>query len=798
MKFTLSWLFDHLETNATLEEIAATLTRIGLEVEDIEDPGKALQPFTVAHILEAAPHPQASKLQVCRVDNGREVLQIVCGAANARAGLKVVLASEGTQIPANGMIIKRSAIRGVESQGMLCSEEELGLAESSEGILELAADAPVGEKIVTLLGLNDPVIEINLTPNRADCLGVRGIARDLAATGIGTLKPLPERKPVMENNISPFPVDIRTPACHGFIGYVIRGVKNGPSPAWMQNRLKAIGQRPISLLVDVTNYLMFDLARPLHVYDLSTLEKGIIVREATEGETLLALNGKEYSLSAGMTVIADHAKALGLGGIIGGEASGCTDSTTDILLECALFDAVDITHTGRALNLITDARYRFERHVDAGFVQAGAAYAAALIQELCGGKASSPTLAGKVSADARSIIRFDPTRVSTLGGLEVPAHETTALLKRLGCEVQQADGGTLSVTPPSWRADIRESADLVEEVLRIHGYDAIPNRSLDGSADFARPVFSPLTKRAFLCRRLLAARAMQEIVSWSFLHSEKAKHFGTLQEGLFLENPISAELDYMRPSLLPHLLDALVKNQARGVENLSLFEVGPQFLKPEPGAEQQIVAGIRAGQALTRNPHLPARSFDVFDAKADILHLLQQLGMDTGKLQTLRQAPGYYHPGRSAALCLGPKNVLGYFGELHPALLQSFEVKGRVMAFELVLDNVPLPRNKGGKSKPALQLSDYQSVERDFALLVDACLAAGELKQAVAGVEKQLIRRVDIFDIYAGANIESGKKSVALSVTLQADDRTLSEQEITTVSQAIVKKLADSFGAQLR
>ena len=799
MKFTLSWLKDHLDTTASLDDISKTLTAIGLEVEQIIDRGVALKPFTVAKILEAEKHPEADKLRVCKVESNSGILQIVCGAPNARAGLYVVLAQEGAHIPGNGMVIKKTKIRNVESNGMLCSLEELALTGDSTGIIELPETSQVGASAADALGLNDPVIEIAITPNRADCLGVRGVARDLAAAGLGTLKPLSDISAFKGNGASAISVTIDdTTKCPQFIGCTIKGVKNGTSPDWLKKRLEAIGLRPISTLVDITNYITFDLGRPLHVYDVAKLNGNLVVRAAKEGEKLGALNGKEYSLASGMTVIADSASVLALGGIIGGELSGCGADTTDLFLEVALFDPTAVAKAGRVLAIDSDARYRFERGLDVAFVETGAKLAIAMIQKLCGGEASELTFAGS-TPDYSRVYHLTPERIKTLGGIELPAAKIKTILSTLGFNCTPVADGW-DVTPPSWRRDVEGEADLVEEVLRIHGYDHIPTTPLPKIATVSKPALNTAQKRVHLSKRVLAARGMMEAVTWSFVPEAQATMFGGTNQKLKLVNPISADLDTMRPSLLPNLLEAAKKNTFRGFKTNNLFEVGLQFHDITPDGQRMVAAGLRCGtqEENTYKNNLfqrGERGCDVFDAKADALHVLQTLGLN--KCDITSTAPSWYHPGRSGALTLGGKIILGYFGELHPGLLPSFDLSGSAVAFEIYLDAIPQPRTKT-KARPSLKPSDFQKVERDFAFIVDEKITATEIIKFLAQAEKQLITDITIFDVYTGTGVEAGKKSVAIKITLQANDRTLSEQDISGVSAAIVSAASKSFGAQLR
>lgn len=807
MKFTLNWLKDHLDTTATLQEVSEALTAIGLEVEAVIDRGAALAPFTVAHIDATAQHPNADKLRVCTVNTGKEILSIVCGAANARPGIKVVLAREGMRIPANGMVLKKSSIRGVDSNGMLCSAEELGLADASEGILELAADAPLGASVVEVLGLGDPVLDIAITPNRGDCLGVRGIARDLAAYGIGTLKPLPQGAVA---GATPSPIQVKIADgkdCPRFIGCTIDGVRNTQSPAWMVERLAAIGQKSISPLVDITNYVAIDLGRPLHVYDAAKLTGHLTVRRAHAGETLRALNGKDYTLDTSMIVIADEAGALGLGGVIGGEPSGVSADTTRVFLEVALFDPATIAHAGRTLAIDSDARYRFERHVDPGFIEEGAAQALHLITSLCGGEASAWVDAKAVDAQAAKApqpITFNPARVAALGGVAIPEARMRDILARLGFVVEaSASAQEWLVTPPTARPDMVDNADIVEEIVRIHGYSHIPVSPLPPHANLAKPALDLAQRRAALTRRVLATQGLHELCSWGFVSEAEAAAFGnTLSDAtgkaLRLKNPISSELAVMRPSLLPHLLSAVTRNAARGFKSVEVFEVGPVFRDATPTGQTTVAAALRAGLAEEKTVHSAARAVDMYDAKADAWALLGEFGINTKQLQlkTASEFP-WYHPGRSAVITLGGKIVLGVFGELHPRTLKQAGIEGRAAACEIFLHALPMPKAKTSKAKPLLKLIDFQAVERDFAFVVEASLPVADLLKAAEGADKTLITQVQCFDVYQGKGVAEGKKSLALRVTLQAADRTLTDAEIEAVAQKIIAA-ANALGATLR
>ena len=805
MKFTLGWLKTHLDSYATLREVADKLTAIGLELEGIEDRAAKLAPFTVAYVVEAKQHPDADRLRVCIVDTGKEKLQVVCGAPNARTGMKGVFACSGTTIPGTGLELKKSMIRGQESNGMLCSMREMGLGEDHAGIIDLPADAPVGEPFAKVLGLDDPVIDVAITPNRADCLGVRGIARDLAAAGLGNLVP---------RRIEPVPGKFKSPtvvhfefaaenanACPLFIGRMIKGVKNGPSPKWLQDRLTAVGLRPISALVDITNFFTLDVNRPLHVFDAGTIAGDLRLRLAKPGEKLKALNGKEYTLSGSETVIADRDGVLSLGGIIGGESSGCTDATKDVFVEAALFDPIRTAATGRKHDIQSDARYRFERGLDPAAVHEGMEAATQLILELCGGEASELVITGHVPSWRRHY-SLRPERLHGLGGLDIPVAEATKILDRLGFEVKH-ENGALNVTPPSWRGDIHGEADLIEEVARIHGYDNIAAVSMARGDAVAKPALTPQQRRVRDAKRALAGSGLVEAVTFSFLSKNHAALFGGTNPALMLANPISADLDMMRPSLLPNLVLAAKRNADRGVPDAALFEVGPQFGDPTPEGERIVAAGIRSGQSGPRHWAAPPRAVDAFDAKGDALALLASLGLATDNVQVAAEAPTWYHPGRSGALKLGPKTVLAFFGELHPGTLRKLDAEGPIAAFEVFLDALPAPKAKASKARPPLKLSPFQPVERDFAFVLDAGIEAAKVIAAVKTAGKDLvagaaIAAVSVFDVYQGKGVPDGKKSLAISVKLQPKDRTLTDAEIDAIGQRLVAAVTKATGATLR
>jgi phenylalanyl-tRNA synthetase beta chain len=796
MKFTLSWLADHIDTDAPVDKIADTLTNIGLEVEGIEDKAKQLAPFTVAYVVSAEKHPNADKLRVCIVDTGKEKLQVVCGAPNARTGMKGVFAHAGVTIPGTGVELKKSSIRGVESNGMLCSEREMGLSQEHDGIIELPEDAPIGEPFAKLMGLTDPVIEIKLTPNRPDCTGVRGVARDLAAAGIGHLKPDQPVKITPRFN-NPVAIGLHfdeaaKSACPVFAGRMVKGVKNGPSPAWLQQRLKAVGLRPISTLVDITNLMSLDRARPLHVYDADKLNGEIHARLAKKGEKVLALDDKTYELDEEMCVIADDNGVLGLGGVMGGETTGVSEGTTNVFIESAYFDPVRTARTGRELGIVSDARYRFERGIDPEYVVPGLDLATKIIVDLCGGEPSDVTVAGRVP-DTKREITFDPALVEKLCGVKMHQAEALSILDRLGFRTVI---GT-RVVVPSWRPDINGPADLVEEVVRIAGYDKIPSTPLPRQATVPLPVLTPMQKRVRAAKRTLAARGLFEAMTWSFVSKAQAALFGGVPDALMLANPISADLDAMRPSVLPGLLAAAQRNGARGLKDLSVFEVGPQFTGPDPGEQLTAATGIRVGNG-PRSWTKAAWSADVFQAKADVLAVLESCGFAPESAQTTADAPAWYHPGRSGALRLGPKNVLAFFGELHPRVLAAFDLTGPVAAFEVMLETLPSPKAKPSKARSKLELSEFQAVERDFAFVVDAKVAAADIVKAAMSVDRVLVESVNVFDVYEGQGVDPGKKSLAIAVRLQPKDRTLAEADIETVSSKIIGAVAKATGGKLR
>ncbi len=799
MKLTLSWLKEHLETSAEVAEIARVMTALGLEVESVADRARDFAPFVVGYVVEAKPHPNADRLRLCLVDTGKEKVQVVCGAPNARTGMKGVFAPAGSHIPGTGFDLKAGIIRGEASNGMLCSMREMGLGQDHDGIIDLPADTPVGKPFAEVMGLNDPVFDVKVTPDRADCLSVAGIARDLAAAGSGRLIPR-DLSAVAGTFDSPIkwqrdlPAN-RQDACPLVVGRYFRGLKNGPSPRWLQDRLTAIGLRPISALVDITNYVTFDLGRPLHVFDARKLAGDLTMRIARDGEEILALDGKTYRLDSGMTVIADSKELHSIGGVMGGEQSGCTESTTEMFLEVALFDPIRTAVTGRKLAIESDARYRFERGLDPVSAEWGAEIAARLVLEFCGGETSRPVSAGSMP-DWRREIAIRPSRVASLGGVDLPAEESSRILKALGFGVARS-AEALKAAVPSWRADVEGEADLVEEVLRVHGFDRIPAVSLPREAPIPESPTTPAQRRAVHARRLLAERGLMEAATFSFMRLDWAKLFGGGDAALTLANPISADLDQMRPSLLPNLLAAAGRNAARGFADLALFEVGPRYQGDKPEDQRLTATALRVGASTPRNWALASRPVDVFDAKADALALLSALGAPVDNLLTTTDAPAWFHPGRSGVLRLGA-TVLAQFGELHPRVLRALDVKGPAVGFEIDLDRLPRPRAKPGTARPLLKASPFQPIERDFAFVVAADTPAEKLARAARSADKALIVGVSVFDQFTGAALGAGKKSIAISVTLQPVDHTLSEAEIDAVAAKIVSAVNKATGGVLR
>lgn len=791
MRFTLSWLKQFLDTNASLEKIAHTLTMTGLEVEDIEDKAKSLASFEVAEILETTAHPDADKLKVCKVQTKSAIVQIVCGAANARAGIKVVLAKVGTLIPNGNFKIKESKIRGVDSFGMMCSYDELGLGKDSDGIIELHEDAVIGDPAASYLGVDDPVIHINITPNRADALGCYGIARDLAASEIGQLKTLdiPSIKESFETSYSLTVKDDK--ACPLFALREIKGLENKESPLWLKNLLENIGIGSISPVVDVTNYISFSFGQPMHAYDAGKIDGGLTIDTSTSEGTFIALNGKEYVAKNGDIVIKDNKDIHCLGGIIGGQNSSCNENTTSILLEAASFSSDYIAKTGRRIMVDTDSRYRFERNVDREFTLKALDLATHLIMDICGGAASNVKVVGTPTVPAKKIdFPLDFLKLKT--NISLDAKQISSVLQKLGFTCVDK-GELIEITIPSWRYDVSIKEDIVEEIVRIYGYDNIPEVILP-FANTSKIIPSD-QRRLSDIKRLLASSGYTEVVTWSFMDSNKAQHFAPLKEELTLQNPISSDLDYMRPSILPNLLGICRNNLNRSFHNISLFEVGPIFQDTSDRLINNACA-IRTGHTASKNSHGDRREYDVFDIKADMAIILDSIGLDIDKCQIRDSAPSYYHPTRSGSLCLG-KNILAYFGQVHPMISKKFDIEPDIFAFELNINELPFSKERYGKRSEYIT-SDYQMVTRDYAFIVDQSLPVADLLNFIRGVDKKLVRAVELFDIYRGEKIEAGKKSVALSVNIQDDSKTLTESDIAEINKKIIEGIEQKFSATLR
>ena len=820
MKFSLSWLKTHLETDAPLTTITDTLTQIGLELEGVANPGAALASFRIVHVREAVQHPNADRLRVCTVDTGTETVTVVCGAPNARTGMKAVFAAPGSVIPHDGSTLKTGEIRGVKSAGMLLSAREMGLGDDHSGIVDLSADAPVGTSYAAWAGLDDPVIEIGVTPNRGDCFSVRGVARDLAAAGIGALKPFAPEKIAPAFDGGPHWQNDYPETCTWILGRTIRGVKNSPSPKWLQDRLTSIGLRPINALVDVTNFFTMDLGRPLHVFDVGKLTGDTLTLRRGAGETMLALNGKEYTLSAEDCAICDAAGVQSIAGVIGGEPTGCDEQTTEVFVECALFDPVRIALTGRRHQVISDARQRFERGLDPALMPDAIEAATALIIELCGGEPGPVVSAGAEPAWQReATMRF--ARIASFGGSDIPADEAVASLECLGFGVRRRDAASVTVAVPSWRNDVAAAIaldqspdldpakaaaaaegcetiepenDLIEEVLRLRGLDAVPAVSLPQSGPVPAVTLTPRQKRTALARRTLAAQGLNECVTFSFMAAAEAAPFGETPDSLRLSNPIAADLDQLRPTPIATLAMAAKRNAARGYADLGLFEVGPAFDATAPHGQRLIAAGVRAGSS-PRGWASAARAVDAMDAKADLWAAMAALEVPIDGIMLTQDAPGFYHPGRSATVRQGPKTILGRFGEIHPRVLNDLGLPGPMVAFEIDLDAVSDPKRR---RKAAPDLSAFQPLRRDFAFLVDTGVAADAVLRAAKGAERTLITGVTLFDVYEGDKVPAGKKSLAIEVTFQPRDRTLTDAEIEAACQKVIAAVAKSTGAALR
>ncbi len=797
MKLTLTWLKRHLETSAALDEIVATLNRIGLEVEGVEDRSRELAPFTAARVVSAEPHPNAERLQVCLVETADAEVQVVCGAPNARTGMMGVFAPSGSHIPGTGLDLGNTVIRGVESRGMLCSERELGLSDEHEGIIELPDETSVGTSFAAIAGLDDPVFDVSVTPDRGDCFSVRGIARDLAAAGLGELLAL-DTTPCAGTHDSPIAIELdfapgTQDACPAFLGRHFRGLVNGPSPDWMRRKLAAVGLRPISALVDITNWLTLDIGRPAHIYDARKVNGPIGARLARPGESFEALNGKAYETDEEMTVIFDSSGMLGLGGVIGGTGTGADDTTSEGFLEIALFDPLRTAATGRKLNLVSDARQRFERGIDNAFAPESMEIATRLILDVCGGEASHVVTAGSVPV-VRRVMDVRPSRVRSLGGIDIPAGRASAILGDLGFAVRETGEDAWSVTVPSWRHDMGCEPDVIEEILRVHGFDEIPVAALPRRGGIPREALSTGQKRVRRARRVLAGRGLDEAVTYSFIASGAAGMFGGGDDALELVNPISSDMSAMRPSLIPGLLEAAARNQAKGLRDPGLFEIGPVY----HGIQDQktAVAGLRTGRTGPRHWSGDGRDVDAFDAKADAMAVLDAAGVPTGRLEATADAEAWFHPRRSGVLRLGPR-ALASFGDVHPEILRTLDVAGPAVVFELHLEALPRSRARS-PARPDLHLSRFQPVRRDFAFLVDLDMPASRVLRAIAGTARTLIQDVEVFDRYTGSGVADGKVSLAVAVTFQPEEASLTESEIESLCGRIVEAVRKRTGGTLR
>ena len=803
MKFTLPWLKDHLETDASLGEIVDKLTMIGLEVENVEDKADLLKPFVIASVISAEKHPNADRLKVCMVDIGDgKPIQVVCGAPNARTGMKGVFSAPGTFIPGKNITLTVGTIRGVESRGMLCSAAELMISDDHEGVIDLPADAPVGKSYVEWAGASEPVIEINLTPNRPDCTGVSGIARDLGATSIGTYK---DKIPKPAKSSFPCPVKVtldfgKTPSlCPAFGLRLVRGVKNSPSPDWLQKQLTAIGLRPINALVDITNFITFDRGRPLHVFDADKVHGNLAVRRAKNGEKLLALDGKTYTLDEAVCVIADEKGVESLSGIMGGEATGCSETTTNVLVESALWDEFNIAQTGRKLGINSDARYRFERGVDPAFMLPGLELATQMVLDLCGGEASEIIVAGDPTPKEK-IIDFPLSELPRLTGLKLPLADLRRVLEKLGF-FTAGQGERVKVAVPSWRPDIHGRADIVEELVRIVGVDRVPStRFVREQA--RKPVLTAIQNRTRKAKRALAARGLLEAVTWSFVSKREAELFGGGGPELALANPIAAELSDMRPSLIPGLIMAAQRNADRAFPDTAVFEVGQIFKGDKPADQLTAASGLRRGLARPSGSgrHWSDKSgpVDVFDVKADAFAVLAASGTPMQALQVVPGGPAWFHPGRSGTIQIGPQNVLGHFGELHPRAVAGLKAEGPLVAFEVILEKIPEPKARPTRAKPLLDVSPFQPVERDFAFVVDSSVKAADIVRTAQNADKKLISNVVVFDVYEGKGIDPGKKSIAIAVTIQPREKTMTDAEIEALAGKIVAEVTKRTGGVLR
>lgn len=794
MKFTISWLKEHLDTQKSDQELIDSLTNIGLEVEDVVNASEIFSNFIVAQVVEEKKHPNADKLKVCRVDIGSDVVDVVCGAPNVEKDMKVVYAPPGSTIPSTQMKLKASKIRGVESLGMMCSEFELGISDDHDGIIKLDDSVKVGQPYAEIAGLNDTMIEIGITPNRQDCLGVSGIARDLSAAGLGTLN---KRKIKNSKGKLKSPIQIEivdNQSCPAFAGRYIKNVKNIESPDWLKNKLKSIGLRPISALVDITNFVMFDMNRPLHVYDADKINEKIIVRSSQKGESFRALDDKEYHLEDGMCVIADKSKVLGLGGIMGGDETGCTPSTVNVLLESALFDPVNTAKTGRQLSILSDARYRFERGVDPNSVEAGIDLASQLIIEICGGELSEIAITGKIPIINKTIL-LNIERLKKRLGIDIDEKESQVILKNLGI-ITTKKGNDILCEIPSWRQDISEEADLSEEVIRIKGYDSLPTLDIRSSDKVNKLILNESQKRISRAKRLLASKSYNELITWSFSSSEDSSFYNNL-DNLKILNPISEELDVLRPSLVPNLISAVKKNLARDHSSFSFFEIGNQFLSSNPGDQVCVACGVRAGIKQAKDWRNQENIYDIYDVKRDMIDVINHVLPQKNKLEVIKEAPSWYHPGRSGTLMLNKSIKVGFFGELNPKIVNFYKIKDRINLFEIFLDDVPFISKKS-TNKSAFNQSNYQKVYRDFAFVVDSNIDGSDIVLCALKVDQNLIKSVDIFDIFTDPSLGKDKKSLAIKVTMQAQDRTLSENDIQDLCSRIISTIEKETSGTVR
>ena len=794
MKFSISWLKEHLETKASNNEIIEKLTAIGLEVEQWNDASQIFANFVIGQVLEEGKHPNADKLKVCKVDTGTDKVDVVCGATNVEKGMKVVYAPPGSVIPINQMKLKATKIRGVESRGMMCSEHELGLSDNHEGIIKLSDKSIVGQPYSEISGINDVVIEVGVTPNRQDCLGVLGLARDLAATGLGKLK-VNEYKKQKGSFKSPIGIEINnTDLCSCFAGRYFRNVKNVQSPNWLQKKLKAVNLRPISALVDITNYVMLDLNRPLHVYDADKIDGKIIIRQSKKGESFNALDENSYKFLDGMCAIADEKKVLGLGGIMGGEGSGCTENTSNILLESALFNPVSIAKSGRSLSILSDARYRFERGVDPSSVLIGIDRASELISEICGGEFSEVIVAGKIPQE-QNIINMSLERIEKRLGVSIDDKEIISILNNLGIETKQKKDNVVCKIP-SWRQDIEGEADLSEEIIRIKGYEHVPTVNIRNTERINLSILSDSQKLISKSKRFIASKGYNELVTWSFAFSRESQFYGNYDQ-LKIVNPISEDLDILRPSLLPNLIGAVKKNVSRNFDTFSIFEVGSQYVSSVPEGQKNVVCGLRAGIKQVKDWKNEKSFYDIFDLKKDLTHLIDHLIPQQKKLTIISEAPEWYHPGRSATVMLNKTIKIGFFGEIHPRICQHYKIKERINAFELFLDEIPLI-NKKTTNKPEFRSSDFQKVSRDFAFILDKSVKGSDLIDTATKIDRNIIQNVEIFDLFEDSNLGDNKKSMAIKVVMQASDRTLNENEIQELSSKIVGAIEKATSGSVR